>query len=112
MRLSPEYFVSGLIIIIGLLTLTFKLYYEPDKRINLKKASIYQGWALIIFGSYLLILKIILSFVDSSEWWWWPLGLVVGAIVFMIVLIRLKRACYIVDNSENFTFDRGVYQRR
>jgi len=112
MKLSPEYFFSALIIVIGLLSLIFKLYYEPDKRINLKKASIYQGWALIIFGSYLLILKIILSIVSTSGWWWWPLGLVIGVIVLMIVLIRLKRACYIVDNRENFTFDREVYQRR
>ena len=63
---SPEYFVSGLIIIIGLLTLIFKLYYEPDKRINLKKASFYQGWTLIIFGLYLFGLKITLNSVSLS----------------------------------------------
>lgn len=111
MKLSPEYFVSGLIILIGLLTLIFKLYYEPDKRINLKKASIYQGWALIVFGSYLLILKITLSLVRLSGWWW-PLGLVIGVIAFIIVLTRLKKACYIANDSEKLTFDRGVYQRR
>lgn len=112
MKLSPDYFVSGLIIIIGLLTLIFKFYYEPDKRINLKKASIYQGWAMIILGFYLLILRIILSLVRLSEWWWWPLGLVIGVIVIIIVLIPLKKACYIVDDSENLTFDRKVYKRR
>ena len=112
MKLSPEYFVSGLIIIIGMLTLIFKLYYEPDKRINLKKASFYQGWALISFGFYLSILKITLSLLKSSGWWWWPLGLTVGTIAFAILTSRMKRACYIKDDSENLTFDRQVYQRR
>jgi len=32
--------------------------------------------------------------------------------VLALVLSRLKKACYIVDDSENLTFDRGVYQRR
>ena len=54
MKLSAEYFVSGLIAIIGLLSLIFKFYYEPYKRVNLKKASIYQGWVLIILYVTLL----------------------------------------------------------
>ena len=110
MGLSPEYFVSGLFIVIGLLTLIFKPYYEPDKRMNFKKASIYQGWALFTFGLYLLVLKITLGFVGLSGWW--PLGLILGVIGLVIIVFRLKKACYITDVSENLAFDREIYKRR
>jgi len=112
MKLSPEYFVSAFIIILGVLTLIFKLYYEPDKRINLRKASIYQGWALIIFGVYFLILRIMLNLLNLSGWWWWPLGLVFGVIIFAIILTRLKRACYVSNDNGDFPFDREAYRKR
>ncbi len=110
MKFTPEYFVSGLFIVIGLLTLIFKPFYEDDKRINLIKASIYQGWAMLIFGLFLLFLKIGLSFIGLSNWW--PLGLFVGVIALVIIMFCLKKACYIKDESENLTFSRGIQQRK
>ena len=112
MKLLPEYFVTGLVIILGIFTLIFKLYYEPDQRINLRKASIYQGWALIIFGVYFIFLTFILNLVKLSAWWWWPVGLAISVFIFIVVLIRLKKACYISEDSENLTFDREVYRKR
>jgi len=110
MKFTPEYFVSGLFIVIGLLTLIFKPFYEDDKRINLIRASIYQGWAMLIFGLFLLFLKIGLSLIGLSGWW--PLGLFVGVIALVIIMFRLKKACYIKDESENLTFSRGIQQRK
>jgi len=104
MKLAPEYFVAGLFIVIGLVALFFKPFYENDKRVNLIKASVYQGWTMLIFGLYLLCLKIGLSFIGLSNWW--PLGLFVGVIVLVIIMFRLKKACYIKDDSENLTFSR------
>jgi Ca2+/Na+ antiporter len=110
MKFAPEYFVSGLFIVTGLLALIFKPFYEDDKRINLRKASIYQGLALLIFGFYLLMLKIGLRFIGLSVWW--PPGLFVGVIALVIIMFRLKIACYIKDESENLTFNRETQQRK
>jgi len=110
MKFTPEYFVSGLFIVIGIFALIFKLFYEDDKRINLIKGSIYQGWAMLIFGLFLLFLKIGLSFIGLSGWW--PLGLFVGVIALVIIMFRLKKACYIKGESENLTFSRGTQQRK
>jgi len=110
MKFTPEYFVSGLVIVIGLVALIYKPFYANDKRINLRKASIYQGWALLIFGFYLLILKVGLRLIGLSGWW--PLGLFVGVIALVIITFRLKRACYIKDESENLTFSPGNQQRK
>ncbi len=110
MKFTPEYFVSGLFILIGLVTLIYKPLYEEDKRLNLIKVSIYQGWTMLIFGLFLLFLKIGLSIVGLSNWW--PLGLFVGVIALLIITIRLKRACYIKDESEKSTFSRETQQRK
>lgn len=110
MKPSPEYIVSAFIIAIGVLILIFKPYYEPDKRINLKKASIYQGWALIFLGLYMVILNIILRFLGIPVWW--ALGVVMGAIALVIVLFTLKKACYIRNDSEFDETSRGDYQWR
>jgi Ca2+/Na+ antiporter len=110
MKFTPEYFVSGLFIVAGLLALIFKPFYEDDKRINLIKASIYQGWAILTFGLFLFFLKIVLSFIGLSAWW--PLGLFVGVIALVIIMFRLKKVCYIKDESENLTFSLGVQQKK
>jgi hypothetical protein len=110
MKFTPEYLVSGLFIVIGLVALIYRPFYEEDKRINLIKASIYQGWAMLIFGLFLLFLKVGLSIVGLSSWW--PLGLFAGVIALVIITFHLKRACYIKDESENLTFSRGTQQRK
>ncbi|MFV0265915.1 MAG: hypothetical protein ACK5HT_02150 [Draconibacterium sp.] len=105
MKFAPEYIVFGLLILIGLIGVIFKPFYEDDRRINLRKASIYQGWALVIFGLCLLILRISLP-------GWWPLGLFVGVLVFVIIMLRLKKVCYIKNESENLTFSRENQRRK
>jgi Ca2+/Na+ antiporter len=110
MKPSPEYIVSAFIIVLGILAIIYKPYYEPDKRINLRKASIYQGWSLIVFGLYLLLLKVILDILEIPIWW--VLGVVVGAIALVILLFRLKKACNIRNDSEFDESTRGEYQWR
>ena len=110
MKFTPEYFVSGLFIVIGLLVLIFKPFYEDDKRFNLRKLSIYPGLIIFMLGLFLLILKIVLGFVGLSAWW--PLGLFIGVIAFVMISFRLKKACYIKDESENLTSSKGTQLRK
>lgn len=110
MRFSPDLIVSGLFILIGFVALVFKPFYEDDKRINLRKASIYQGWITLIFGLFLLALFGFLKLIGLSAWW--PLGVFVGVIALVIVLMRLKKECYIKDDSENLTFNRETQKRK
>jgi len=110
MKLLFAYFLPGLFIVLGLLALILKPFYEPDKRINLRKASIYQGLAMLILGFFLLIQDITLTFLGFSNWK--PLGIFAGVIAFVIMIFRLEKACYIKDESENLTFSIGSQQRK
>ncbi|HEX2921487.1 MAG TPA: hypothetical protein VHO50_10025 [Bacteroidales bacterium] len=111
MRLTPEYLVSGFILLLGLFILMYKPFYDEDKRLNLRKASIYQGWIMIALGICMIILKVVLDVFDLPGWVW-PLGILIGIIPLLIITFRLKKACYIKDESENLEFDSETQKRK
>jgi hypothetical protein len=104
--MKSEYIVAVFFVVFGIICLVFKPVFEVKKNINPEKFAVYQGYAMILFGLYFIILQSIqLSLLMYAG------GIIAGIAALILLTPVVKKKCRITE-EEAGRIAWGKYKRR
>ena len=102
--------LSIFFVLSGIINLIYKPYYNPDKKIHLKKVAITQSLLFIALGMVLIPLYFISDHYQINKFH--PFILFIVVIVFMVLMMKVPKWHIDGDEAKHADYDRDVFEKR